>query len=244
MDYLDNSTTLLREDSHFVRKMLIGGGVLMMSILVIPYFFYQGYMMKILRETEGGVLEELPTWDNWGDLFMDGVIAFFFSFLIGLPLYVLLYLGIFAAGPESLAGSLLQFGGNILSLLLGYVTIVLLAILMRDGYEELTDFDRIKQILLSREYIITYLIITAIGVGLMFFIMFFVIFTLGLGLIALPFILFIVQAVIIYMLGRAITAADPTVGRYRTDVDEVLEEYEDEYQEVTDESASSELDEE
>lgn len=208
MEHLEKSINILREDPNIIKKTLIGGFLLMASILILPYFVFYGYTMKILRKTGEKELDELPKWDDWDKLFIDGLIAFLFSLIISIPIYIIMYLPIFAGYEFTYISWIFQIIGSMSSFIMSYILFILLALLMREGHEELTNFSRIKNIATSKEYIITYLIFIAIGIGFGIFALFFVIFTLGIGLIALPFLYFLLQFILFYMIGRAITIAD------------------------------------
>jgi len=64
-----------RNSDSAVKNVAIGGLLLFLSVLFVPMFFVLGYVVRSLRSVLNGV-EEPPEFDEWGELFMDGLKAF------------------------------------------------------------------------------------------------------------------------------------------------------------------------
>jgi len=64
-----------RDSDSAVKNVAIGGLLLFLSFLVVPTFFMVGYVVRSLRNVLDGI-EEPPAFDEWGDLFVDGLKAF------------------------------------------------------------------------------------------------------------------------------------------------------------------------
>ncbi|WP_276250492.1 DUF4013 domain-containing protein [Haloarcula rara] len=64
-----------RNSDSAVKNVAIGGLLLLLSFLVVPAFFVLGYVVRTLRTVLHGI-EEPPAFDEWGDLFVDGLKAF------------------------------------------------------------------------------------------------------------------------------------------------------------------------
>ena len=52
-------------------------------------FAWSGYMVGIIRNVMNNVAEPLPTWDDLGKKFMDGLILFAAGFIYALPMLIL-----------------------------------------------------------------------------------------------------------------------------------------------------------
>ncbi|MEF8856843.1 MAG: DUF4013 domain-containing protein, partial [Haloplanus sp.] len=59
----------------WIKTVLIGGALTLLSILIIPAFLVYGYVLRGLR---AGMADEKepPVFDDWGTLLKEGVIAF------------------------------------------------------------------------------------------------------------------------------------------------------------------------
>lgn len=206
MDYITDSFDPFSKDESLIKKWLIGSLIGIASIFILPYFLYQGYLLKILRETEGKAPTKLPEWDNFGKLFVDGLVAFLISFCISLPAYVIIYVPQLA-GAESSVILIAQGIGSLISLVVSYLTLALLALYAREGMNGLFNFDKITTILLSVEYLIANVIVFIIGAVMGVFILMLVLFTFGFGLLLLPFIVPPVNYLVMLIMGNAITSA-------------------------------------
>jgi len=207
MNYLSDALKPLKQDESVIKKSLIGTLALFASIFIIPYFLYQGYLLKILDETKESVPSELPQWDNLGNMFVLGLGGFLLSLLLSLPSTIILYTPVLLEASD---GAILaaQGIGSLLSLILSYLSLAILALYARDGLSGVTDVSRLTNILFSLEYLIGVLIITGLGIafGIGMFILILV--TLGLGIFLIPFILPIYNYFIMYIAGNAITEAE------------------------------------
>lgn len=67
-----------------VETLLIGGVLSLLGVFFIPVLFVYGYLVRVIREVSTGTEEVPPVFDDWGDLLVDGIVAF----VIGL-VYVL-----------------------------------------------------------------------------------------------------------------------------------------------------------
>jgi hypothetical protein len=54
------------------KKVIILGVFFILSIVIVGIFFVLGYFLRILKSTIAGV-DELPEFDDWGDMFVDGL---------------------------------------------------------------------------------------------------------------------------------------------------------------------------
>lgn len=62
------------------KKVIILGIITIISFLIIPIFLVYGYVLRILKATIAGS-DELPEFDEWGDMFVDGLKVFLVSLI-------------------------------------------------------------------------------------------------------------------------------------------------------------------
>jgi hypothetical protein len=89
------------EDPDWVKKVLIGGGMMILCMLLIGTLWAAGYGVRLIRRTADGEQRPLPEWDDLGGMLIDGLkaagiyLAYFFALLIpvGGIFFVLVLLG-------------------------------------------------------------------------------------------------------------------------------------------------------
>lgn len=207
MKFIDNTKHVLQSESSLIKKVGIGSLILLASIFILPYFLYQGYLVKILKETDGAVPDSLPEWTNWGGLFKDGLIAFGIGLVLSLPASVLNLVPQLTGMSQEII-LLTSSIGSVLSLLLSYLTIAILAVGFRDGFGEAFSLNRLKPILFSTEYLMYWVITLAIGLGLAILAIPLVLFTLGVGLVLLLPLFVAVNFATMALAGLAITEVE------------------------------------
>ena len=73
-----------------VETILIGGVLSLLGVFFIPVLFVYGYLVRVVRAVSAGDDEVPPVFDDWGDLFIEGVVAFLISLVYSLvPLVVI-----------------------------------------------------------------------------------------------------------------------------------------------------------
>jgi uncharacterized protein DUF4013 len=91
------------EDKQWVSKMGLGA---LISLVPILNFAMTGYMIQIVRNLMGGAEEPLPTWDDMGKKFMDGLMLILAGFVYALPIIILSCLSLSVLSvPAILAGN-------------------------------------------------------------------------------------------------------------------------------------------
>jgi hypothetical protein len=63
------------EDPAWLKKMLLGGLMALLSLLMVGTILIGGYCLRVIRRSARGEALPLPEWDDWGGLFMDGLMA-------------------------------------------------------------------------------------------------------------------------------------------------------------------------
>jgi hypothetical protein len=81
---IQQSLQYLRNDEDgWVTTVLIGGFLSLLSVLVIPTFLVLGYLVRVVRGTMRGD-EQPPVFEEWSEMFVDGLKAFAVVFVYGL----------------------------------------------------------------------------------------------------------------------------------------------------------------
>ena len=88
MDIGEVISDSLRYPSSDWIKVLILGVLFIISFLIIPLFLAMGYMFRVIKASLAGV-EELPTFDEWGVMFVDGIKLFLVYLIYSLPAIII-----------------------------------------------------------------------------------------------------------------------------------------------------------
>jgi hypothetical protein len=189
-------------------KVLILGIITIASVLIVPIFLLLGYMFRIIKATLAGI-DELPEFDEIGDMFVDGLKVFVVGFVYAIPVWILSAIIGLVTGGNSAATITSLSTGYALAFLLGNIVFFIIAVII--GLIELMAianmayndgdlgtafrFSEILDIIATigwGKYIITYIVIVilaAIGVVIGAFTMIILIGFLLLPLIILPYII-------------------------------------------------------
>ena len=92
------SFTYMFEDTNWVSKFLIG---IVISVVPILNIAWAGYGIGIMRNMARGMEKPLPSWDNLGEKFKDGLIIFVATFIYVLPALIVIAIG---AGASAALG--------------------------------------------------------------------------------------------------------------------------------------------
>lgn len=166
------------DDERWITKILIAAAILALGILffwlIIPPFLVGfllgGYGIEITRRVIKGEPQVLPEWDNWGDLFMDGLKAWIIGLIYALPIIIGSFclsipIGITAEDAQGVNSILSAFLGCF-NLLWGIVMGLLLpaAIASFVAEDEVSAAFRFGDVFaLVRHNFSTYLIVLVIG---------------------------------------------------------------------------------
>ena len=82
--------TFVKGDPRWIAKLAIGSLVSLSGLLLIGLPLLPGYYVRLIRRSAAGEAHALPEWNNWGELFIDGLkvmamVAVHFV-VVGLPL--------------------------------------------------------------------------------------------------------------------------------------------------------------
>jgi len=161
------------------KKVIILGIFFILSIIIIGIFFVLGYFLRIIKATLAGY-DELPEFDEWGDMFVDGLKVLVVSFVYMIIPLIVIGVGIFASIASYTATSasnpfafLAVIGvtgiiGGILALIFGLVAYIAIAnMALYDEIGAAFNFgeilNRIKMIGWGK-YIVWYIVMLIVGV--------------------------------------------------------------------------------
>lgn len=196
-----------KSDDWYV-TVLIGGVLTVLGILIIPLFLVYGYVIRVMRSRMARE-DELPEFDDWGTLLVDGVKAWVIGMVyLLIPLVVALVTvggAIFSLATGTQTGTAVGltglFGGLLLSVALGvvfwYLAVASIVNFARTGsLSAAFDVETIKAVILNGNYAMGWL------VGLVVLI---VAGAIGGMLNAIPFIGFVIAA-FIYFYAQVVAA--------------------------------------
>jgi hypothetical protein len=69
-------------------KVLILGVIMIASFLIVPVFLLIGYLFRIIKATLAG-LDELPEFDEVGEMFIDGLKVFVVGIVYSIPVIII-----------------------------------------------------------------------------------------------------------------------------------------------------------
>ncbi|MCI0398938.1 MAG: DUF4013 domain-containing protein, partial [Chloroflexi bacterium] len=82
--------SFIREDEGWVGKITIGSIIFLLAgFFIIPIPLLIGYQIAVTRNVMKGVEKPLPEWQDWGQLFMDGLWVGIAFLVYTLPLWLL-----------------------------------------------------------------------------------------------------------------------------------------------------------
>ena len=214
----------------WLRTILVGGLLTILSVLVIAAFFLQGYYLRVLRSVANDDPEP-PRFDDWVDLFVDGLKLVVVNILVVLALFVVLGLtGIVFGGGSLLAEGAAEAGAvsgvlgaasvgviAVASLLFTYIAPAMFANFAReDSVAAAFDVSTILSGVITVEYLVAWLLAIAVGVVLGAIASFLSLLVVGV------FGLFYSQVVTYYLFGRGfvegVATNEPNSGTTTTTV--------------------------
>lgn len=76
-------------------KFVVGSALTLAGsiIPIIPTIFVWGYIVRVMRQIIAGQAPSVPQWDEWGDLFRDGLSAFAIGLVYSLPAMLVWFIG-------------------------------------------------------------------------------------------------------------------------------------------------------
>jgi hypothetical protein len=74
------------EDPEWVQKVLLGGVFVLASVVIVGIFFVYGYVARLVRNVIEGVQYPLPSWDDLGEYFVEGLRLFGVAIVYAIPI--------------------------------------------------------------------------------------------------------------------------------------------------------------
>lgn len=203
------------DSDGWVRTILIGGLLSLLSVLVLPAFFQQGYYVRVLRGVTNGDPTP-PKFDEWLELLIDGLKLFVVNIVVALVVFaVLAVVGIMfgtgsllldaatadpGAASPGLFGALGALGTLVFvgaTILIGYVAPGMFANFARkDSIGAAFDLSTVISGTMTEEYLVGWVLAVVVGLVLGF-----VASLLSLLIVGI-FGLFYVQVATYYLFGR------------------------------------------
>lgn len=226
---ITESLTYLRESDDRVKTLLIGGVLGLLGVLLVPVFVTYGYLMRVLRARMDG-RDDVPVFDDWGEMTVDGLKAFAISFVYGVVPAVLAgvfivagALGIAGSGDSGIAaglGGMTVLFGAVLAVVLGlvalYVTPAALANYGETGrMGSAFAFGELRSVLGTGKYMTAWAYAAVVGVAASV-----VIGVLGatvVGGVAAPFVWFYASVAAAYIFGTTWGELHPVAVRETVD---------------------------
>ncbi|VTT86126.1 unknown [Halorubrum sp. DM2] len=197
----------------WVGRIIIGGVLGLLSVLVIPTFAVFGYLVRVLERTVAG--EEVPPeFDDWGDLLAKGVVATLIALaysvipVVAYGIFITVVAGI-GSGIGGDIGALVGFTGALLALafipvlfLIYYaVPAALTAYAARGEVSAAFDVGLLKPTLFSVDYLLAVLMPIVVAIGV--FVASVVLLVTVVGAVFVPFLQFYGQVAVFRMFGTA-----------------------------------------
>jgi len=128
MDISDIISDSIKYPSSNWGKVLILGIIMIASILIVPIFLVWGYMFRIIKATLAG-LDELPEFDEIGEMFVDGLKVFVVAIIYAIPVTIIgLIIGALIGSSNATAISIDP--NMVWALLFGYIVYVIVAVII------------------------------------------------------------------------------------------------------------------
>ncbi|MDX1748553.1 MAG: DUF4013 domain-containing protein, partial [Halobacteriales archaeon] len=104
---LEEAINYPRESEDWIKTVVIGSVLTLFGFLLIPAIFVFGYYMRVIRGTVDGETEP-PVFDEWGDLFVDGLKGFVVTVV-----YMLVPAIVFGVSAGGLVAASVAGNGNV-----------------------------------------------------------------------------------------------------------------------------------
>ncbi len=109
---IGSAFTFMFDDEEWVKKLAIGGGIMLASVLLTPLFLVGlllmfpllGYSLDMMKNVRDGKLRPLPEWTDFGALFKSGMFVFLIGLVYNIPALLVYCLSFAAQFGMSAAG--------------------------------------------------------------------------------------------------------------------------------------------
>ena len=112
MDIGDVISDSLRYPSSDWSKVVILGVLFLISFLIIPIFLALGYIFRVIKASLAG-LEELPAFEEWGEMFVEGIKLFLVYMIYSLPAIIIIIISFISLWASLISlTNIIQASGN------------------------------------------------------------------------------------------------------------------------------------
>ena len=103
---LEEALSFPRHDDDWLETVLIGGVLSLLGVLIVPAILVNGYLLRVMTAAVTGE-ETPPRFDDWGDMFVDGLLVWVVELVyVGVPSFLLaVVVGSFVAVSSVSTGS-------------------------------------------------------------------------------------------------------------------------------------------
>lgn len=178
MESIESAIRYPMNRDDWITTIGIGGILTFLSFLLIPILFVYGLAVKAMRSTMAGD-DVPPTFDDWEDLLIDGLKAGVIGLVYTIIPFLLFWLVVGSAlasaifgGDEGIAAAIAGvFVGFLVTAIVGLVFAYVASIGIVNFAREGTigagfDFDVIRQVATDGDYVIAFLIVIGISIGI------------------------------------------------------------------------------
>jgi len=129
MDIGDIISDSIKYPSTSWGKVLILGIIMIASILIVPIFLVYGYMFRIIKATLAG-LDELPEFDEIGEMFVDGLKVFVVAIVYAIPVYIIAAILGLIIGGSTTNTSISMDPTMMWAFFFGYLVYIIIAVII------------------------------------------------------------------------------------------------------------------
>lgn len=211
-----------------IETQAIGGVLTLLGVFFVPILFVYGYLIRVIRQTAAGTVDEPPAFSDWQELLFDGlvgvVISLVYTLIPGIVITVgaVVVFGSFgvvgSAVADSSGGGVLAAGGLLLALVIGLVSLVLFLVAVYVVPAAVAAFARtgefgaafspsiLRPMLTDRRYASAWAV--AVGIAILAQIAGGAASSTGIGAILVPFLTFYGNVAGAYAIGVGISELD------------------------------------
>ncbi|WP_254271035.1 DUF4013 domain-containing protein [Haloarcula marina] len=212
-----------------VETLLIGGVLTLLGFLFVPVLFVYGYLVRTVREVSAGDTDAPPAFDEWGDLLVDGIVAFAISIVYAIvpalaiavaavSFFVPVVVVDGGGGPTGPSSGIFAVGGLLLALLVLSLAVLLslaaaylfpaaIAMFARTGrFGSAFSPRELRTVATDRRYAVAWLV--AVGISVLAQIVGSVVAATGIGILLVPFFVFYGYVAGAYAIGVGVSDID------------------------------------
>lgn len=207
------------EGEKKVETILVGGLLVLFSVLILPVFVLYGYLVRVICQVSEGQTETPPVFEEYEELLVDGLKVFVVTFVYSLASFVVVTLALailiipapFNAGPGdtslNVLGLLLALFISLLalfgSLAVAYLLPAAIAAFARtDRLGSAFSPSELRAIGTHREYAVAWVV--AVGVTILASLLAGVVSVTVVGALLVPFVSFFGPVAAAYAIGEAV----------------------------------------